>query len=172
MVVAGLVQTPLTITSAVLATAAIITDPFPDKAVSEEQLMLIMGVVNVAFSFFGGMLRCHGSSGLAGQCYLGARTGGRSILEGLIEISLGMFLAKALLGILSAFAMPLIDGITLMVSVELAKNVSRLRRWPLALFRISAALSAAANRAMGFVATLALTWKLESRWPETEPQSI
>ena len=40
--------------------------------------------MNVVASFFGGMPMCHGAGGLAGQYYFGARTGGASILEGLI----------------------------------------------------------------------------------------
>ncbi|MBC7234819.1 MAG: hypothetical protein H5T69_03175 [Chloroflexi bacterium] len=162
MVLAGFAQIPLTITNAVLATATMIRDLFPDKAVSEDRLMLNMGVMNIVSSFFGGMPMCHGSGGLAGQYYFGARTGGTNILEGIIEISLGVFLGQALLGILSAFPMPLIGGMMLMVGIELARNVLRLRRWPLALALFTAGLSVATNMAIGFVAGLALTWLL--RW--------
>ena len=45
MVLAGFAQIPLTITNAVLATATMIRDLFPDKPVSEERLMLNMGVI-------------------------------------------------------------------------------------------------------------------------------
>lgn len=50
-----------------------------------------LGVMNLVLPFFGGMPLCHGAGGLAGQYYDGARTGGTNILEGTIEILLGLF---------------------------------------------------------------------------------
>jgi SulP family sulfate permease len=46
MLLAGFAQVPLSITNAVIATAALIGEYFPDKAVSERKLMLNMGVMN------------------------------------------------------------------------------------------------------------------------------
>lgn len=128
---AGFAQIPLTLTNAVLATATMIRDPFPDKPVSEERLMVNMGAMNVAGSFFGGMPMCHGSGGLAGQYYFGARTGGTNILEGLIEVALGVFLGRSLLGLLSAFPLPLVGGMMLVVGFQFARPVLKLRgrRW-------------------------------------------
>ncbi len=88
MLLAGFAQIPLSITNAVIATAALIRDYFPDKPVSERRLMINMGFMNVIPAFFSGMPMCHGAGGLAGQYFFGARTGGTNILEGLIEISL------------------------------------------------------------------------------------
>ncbi len=158
MVQAGFAQIPLTITNAVLATAVMIRDLFPDKPVSEKRLMLNMGVMNVASSLFGGMPMCHGSGGLAGQYYFGARTGGANILEGLIEISLGVFLGRSLLGVLTAFPMALIGGMMLMVGVQLAVPVLRLRGWPLALALVTTLVSVITNMAVGFAAGLAGTY--------------
>jgi len=154
MVGAGFAQVPLTITNAVLATATMIRDLFPEKPVSERKLLLNMGVMNVASSFFGGMPMCHGSGGLAGQYYFGARTGGANILEGLIELTLGIFLGRALLSILTAFPMPLIGGMMFMVGVQLARVVIELRRWPLYLALLTAGVSVAFNMAVGFAAGL------------------
>ncbi len=58
---ADLAQVPLTLTNATIATAALIRDYFPEKAVTERKLMLNMGVMNVVGSFFGGMPMCHGA---------------------------------------------------------------------------------------------------------------
>jgi MFS superfamily sulfate permease-like transporter len=175
MVLAGFAQIPLTISNAVLATAVMIRDLFPDKPVSEERLMLNQGVMNIASSLFGGMPMCHGSQGLAGQYYFGARTGGTNILEGLIEISLGIFLGRSLLGILSAFPMPLIGGMMFMVGIELARNVVPLAttpklRWALAVAVVTAVLSVAINMAIGFIGGLALAWVLKWRWPHLLPE--
>ena len=101
MLLAGFAQIPLSITNAVIAPAALIRDYFPEKAVNECKLMLNMGVMNVAGSFFAGMPMCHGAGGLAGQYYFGARTGGTPILEGLIEVAIGLFLSRSIANIIA-----------------------------------------------------------------------
>jgi hypothetical protein len=158
MLLAGFAQIPLSITNAVIATAALIRDYFPDKAVSERRLMLNMGVINVIGSFFGGMPMCHGAGGLAGQYYFGARTGGTSIIEGLIEVCLGLFLSKSVGNLLAVFPMPLVGGMMLLVGIELGKVVSELRGWKLWLALLTAALSVVTNMAVGFVAGLAAAY--------------
>jgi len=157
MLLAGFAQIPLSITNAVIATAALIRDYFPDKPVSERKLMLNMGVMNVIASFFGGMPMCHGAGGLAGQYYFGARTGGTSILEGLIEVCLGLFLSKSVASLLKAFPMPLVGGMMLLVGIELGKVVVELRGWKLWLALFTAALSLATNMAVGFAVGLAIS---------------
>lgn len=162
MVLAGFAQIPLSITNAVIAAAALIRDYFPDKAVSERKLMLNMGAMNVIGSFFGGMPMCHGAQGLAGQYYFGARTGGTPILEGLIEISMGLFLSRSIASILSAFPMPLIGGMMFMVGVQLGKGAVRLRGWKLALALATAAISVVTNMVVGFVIGLGVTQLLRA----------
>jgi len=158
MVLAGFAQIPLTITNAVLATATMIRDLFPDKPVSEDRLMLNMGAMNVASSFFGGMPMCHGSGGLAGQYYFGARTGGTNILEGLIEVALGVFLGQSLADVLNVFPMALIGGMMLMVGVQFVRPVIKLRAWPLYLALVTTAVSVATNMAVGFLVGLAAAY--------------
>ena len=155
MVQAGFAQIPLTITNAVLATATMIRDLFPDKPVSENRLMLNQGIMNVASSLFGGMPLCHGSGGLAGQYYFGARTGGANIIEGVIEICLGVFLGRSLLGVLMVFPMALIGGMMLMVGVQFVGPALKLRGWPLALMLATAAVSVIGNMGLGFLVGLA-----------------
>ncbi|MGI6377150.1 MAG: putative sulfate/molybdate transporter [Anaerolineae bacterium] len=163
MVLAGFAQIPLTITNACLATAAMIRDLFPHKSVSEERLLVNMGAMNVASSFFGGMPMCHGSGGLAGQYYFGARTGGTNILEGLIELALGIFLGHSLLAILSAFPMPLVGGMMFMVGIQMALPAARLKRWPLALAALTAGVSLLSNMAIGFAVALLVAWVVRRR---------
>jgi len=80
LLLAGFAQIPLTATNAVISTASLIKQYFPDRPVSERKLSLNMGLMNLVFPFFGGMPLCHGAGGLAGQYYFGARTGGANIL--------------------------------------------------------------------------------------------
>ena len=157
MVLAGFAQIPLSITNAVIAAAALIRDYFPDKAVSERKLMLNMGAMNVIGSVFGGMPMCHGAQGLAGQYYFGARTGGTPILEGLIEISFGLFLSRSIANILMGFPMALIGGMMFMVAIQLGKGAVKLRGWKLALAGVTAAVSVVTNMAVGFVVGLGAT---------------
>ena len=158
MLLAGFAQIPLSITNAVIATAALIRDHFPEKAVSERKLMLNMGIMNVAVSFFGGMPMCHGAGGLAGQYYFGARTGGASILEGLIEVFVGLFLSQSIANIMAAFPMPLVGGMMLLVGIELGKAVMRLRGWKLWLALVTAVVSVVTNMAVGFATGLAAAY--------------
>jgi len=151
MLLAGFAQIPLSITNAIIAPAALIRDYFPEKAVSERKLMLNMGVMNVVGSFFAGMPMCHGAGGLAGQYYFGARTGGASMLEGLIEVSIGLFLSKSIAQIMANFPMPLIAGMMLLVGLQLTKPVLKLNGWRLGLALVTAVLSMATNLGIGFI---------------------
>lgn len=162
MLLAGFAQIPLSITNAVIATAALIREYFPEKPVSEERLMLNMGFMNVIPSFFGGMPMCHGAGGLAGQYYFGARTAGTNILEGVIELSLGLFLGKSIGNLMAAFPMPLVGGMMLLVGIELAKMVRGLKGWGLRLALLTAVISALTNMAVGFGVGLAAAYLV--RW--------
>ncbi len=158
MLLAGFAQIPLSITNAVIAPAAFIREYFPEKAVSERKLMLNMGVMNVAVSFFGGMPMCHGAGGFAGQYYFGARTGGAPIMEGLIEVAIGLFLSRSISNLVAAFPMALVGGMMLLVGIQLGKGVIKLRDWNLALCLITAGLSVVINMAVGFLAGLTLAY--------------
>jgi len=118
---AGLAQIPLTATNAVIATSALIKSYWPERQVSESRLSLNMGVMNLILPFFGGMPLCHGAGGLAGQYYFGARTGGTNIIEGLIEIAMGLFLAGSIAGLFSVFPVPIIGAMMFLVGIELTK---------------------------------------------------
>jgi MFS superfamily sulfate permease-like transporter len=162
MLLAGFTQIPLSITNAVIATAALIRDYFPDKPVKEQRLMLNMGFMNVIPAFFGGMSMCHGAGGLAGQYYFGARTGGTNIIEGLIEIGLGLFLGKSIGHLLAAFPMPLVGAMMLLVGIELTRMARGLKGWGLRQALLTAFVSVLSNMAVGFGAGLAAAYLV--RW--------
>jgi MFS superfamily sulfate permease-like transporter len=160
---AGLAQIPLTLTNATIATAALIRDYFPGKAVPERKLVLNMGVMNALACFFGGMPMCHGAGGLAGQYYFGARTGGASILEGLIEIGMGLFMADSLLGLFRAFPEAILGAMMVLVAWQLARRVVELRGERLVLALLTGALAVVTNMAVGaFVGVV--VYHLWRRW--------
>lgn len=151
----GLAQIPLTATNAVIATSVLISEYWPDRRVSNRQLAFNMGVMNLLFPFVGGMPMCHGAGGLAGQYYFGARTGGANIMEGTIEIALGLLLAGSIAAIFAAFPVSIVGAMMLMVGIEMTKFSKDLRP-NRNLIPVAATLagSLAVNMAVGFVAGL------------------
>jgi MFS superfamily sulfate permease-like transporter len=152
MMLAGFAQLPLTATNAIIATAALIKEYWPSKPLSEKELALNMGLINVIVPFFGGMPMCHGAGGLAGQYYFGARTGGTNIIEGMIEIGLGLFFSQAIVGLFRAFPMSIIGAMLLMVGISLAKYVFTLRVKDIIPAGVTMIVSLIWNMALGFVA--------------------
>jgi len=152
MILAGIAQIPLTLTNACIAACALLRDYFPERPVSERRLLINMGVMNVLASFFGGMPMCHGAGGLAGQYYYGARTGGADIMEGLIEIGLGLFLASSIANLFAAFPMGLIGGMMVLVGIELAKFTLDVQRREMGFTALTTGLSLLTNMGLGFLA--------------------
>ena len=162
LVLAGFAQIPLTLTNATLATSAMISNLFPEKPVPPGRLLLNMGCMNIASSFLGGMPMCHGSGGLAAQYTFGARTGGANVLEGLIEVSLGLFLGRSLLDLLRAFPLALVGGMMAMVSVQLVRPSLSLRGWPRLVAVATLIVATLTNIGIAFTVALTLVGLL--RW--------
>lgn len=154
MVLAGFAQVALTATNAVIATSALISQYFPDKPVPEKKLALNMGIMNVVVPFFGGMPMCHGAGGLAGQYYFGARTGGTNIIEGLIEIGLGLFLGGSIAVLFTLFPKSIIGAMLLLVGVELTKFARDIHKNELIIMALTTIISLTTNMAIGFVAAI------------------
>ncbi len=163
LMLAGFSQLPLTATNAVIATAVLIKEYWPDKPVSETRLSLNMGVINLVSPLFGGMPMCHGAGGLAGQHYFGARTGGANIIEGLLELAMGLFLAGSIGGLFAAFPVPIIGAMMFLVGIEMTK-FAKDTRWNRDLIPLAATLgfSLWINMAGGFLAGLLVYYAL--RW--------
>jgi MFS superfamily sulfate permease-like transporter len=152
---AGVSQLPLTATNAVVATAVLIREYWPEQPVSEKRLSFNMGIINLVTPFFGGMPMCHGAGGLAGQYFFGARTGGANILEGLLEITMGLFLAQSIAGIFAAFPLAIVGAMMFLVGIELTRFARDVRwgfdLWPLV---VTLLVSLGSNMAWGFLAGL------------------
>ena len=151
MVLAGFAQVALTAANAVIATSALISQYFPNKPVPEKKLALNMGIMNVIVPFFGGMPMCHGAGGLAGQYYFGARTGGTNIIEGIIEISMGLFLAGSIATLFALFPQSIIGAMLLLVGVQLTGFIRDIHKNELIIMALTAGVSLATNMAIGFV---------------------
>ena len=106
---------------------------------------------------------CHGAGGLAGQYHFGARTGGTNIIEGVIEIGLGLFLAGSIAALFVLFPESIIGAMMLLVGIELTKFVwdIKLRETPIMALTVGLALFA--NMAVGFGVAVAVYHALR-RW--------
>lgn len=151
LVLAGFAQIALTSTNAVIATSTLIKEYWPEKQVSVKKLALNTGIMNTVVPFFGGMPMCHGAGGLAGQYYFGARTGGTNIIEGIIEISLGLFLVSSISSLFSLFPQSIIGAMLLLVGIELTKFVRHMRLNETPILALTVVVSLLANMAIGFV---------------------
>ena len=163
MVQAGFAQIALTAANAVIATSALISQYFPNRPVPEKKLALNMGIMNVVVPFFGGMPMCHGAGGLAGQYYFGARTGGTNIIEGIIEISMGLFLAGSIATLFTLFPTSIIGAMLLLVGVELTKFVRDIKKNEIFIMALTSGLSLLTNMAVGFIVAI-IVYHVLRRW--------
>jgi MFS superfamily sulfate permease-like transporter len=156
LLLAGFAQLPLTATNAIIATSSLISTYWTERTVKERQLAWSTGAMNLVASFFGGMPMCHGAGGLAGQYYFGARTGGTNLMEGTIEIILGLFFASSIAELFGAFPQAILGAMMLLVAIELVK-FARDIRWgrDLVPMAITVTVSVPTNMAFGFLAGLA-----------------
>ncbi len=123
MVLAGIAQLFLTLTNVMIATISLIKDLFPEKenSISANSLAVNMGLMNIINPFLGGMPLCHGSGGLAAQYAFGARSGGSMILEGILEILLGLFFSETLFLIFIEFPQAIFGAMLLYTSYLLVR---------------------------------------------------
>jgi len=98
---------------------------------------------------------CHGAGGLAGQYFFGARTGGSNIIEGVLEIVLGLFLAASIASLFTAFPSAIIGAMMLLVGVQMVKFAKDVRlNLDLIPLAITVTVSSLTNMAFGFAAGL------------------
>lgn len=165
----GLAQIPLTATNAVIATSALISEYWPGRSVTERQLSFNMGAMNVVIPFFGGMPLCHGAGGLAAQYYFGARTGGANVIEGSLEIFLGLFLAGSIAAIFAGFPLAIVGAMMFLVGIEMTKFVRHLRFDRELIPALATVLgSIALNMAVGFLLGFAVHYLMFGKSGTTE----
>ncbi len=161
LLLAGFAQVPLTATNATISTSSLIKTYWPERNVTARQLAWNQGIMNVILPFLGGMPTCHGAGGLAGQYFFGARTGGTNILEGLIEIAMGLFLSASIASLFAVFPRAIIGAMMFMIGIELTKFVKDVKPGkemiPMAVTIIVALVS---NMFFGFLAGLIIYYLL------------
>lgn len=158
MVYAGIAQLFLTLTNVMIATVVLIKELFPEKKnVDANTLAFNMGLMNMVNPFFLGMPLCHGSGGLMAQYAFGARTGGSMILEGIMELFLGLFFSESLFLLFTAFPMAILGAMLMYTAFLLGKLAFKefnVKSFPIIL--ISAIICYFLNIAFGFLIGLTL----------------
>lgn len=159
MIHAGIAQLFLTLTNVMIATVVLIRDLFPERenAIDANSLALNMGVMNLVNPFFGGMPLCHGSGGLMSQYAFGARTGGSMIMEGIMELFLGLFFSETLFLIFTEFPGAILGSMLIYTAYLLGKigfKDFNIKKFPIIV--ISAIVCFYVNITVGFFVGLAL----------------
>jgi len=163
MIGAGFAQVFLTASNAVIATSAVIARYWPERPVSEKKLAMNMGIFNVVLPFFGGMPMCHGAGGYVSQWYFGARTGGANLMEGTIELCLGLFFSASIVTLFSAFPQSIIGAMLILVGIELTKFVRDITKNELFIMALTAGFALLINMAVGFIVAI-VAYHILRKW--------
>ncbi|HTJ01685.1 MAG TPA: putative sulfate/molybdate transporter [Methylovirgula sp.] len=165
---AVLPQIPLTLTNAIIVTAAVSRQLFGDEArhVSERHLALTTGFGNLLAAPFGGYLMCHGAGGITGHVRFGARTGTAPIVIGLIFVALGLLLGNSGYQLLKTIPNAALGSLLLFSGIDLAlsSKPERFRDADLFLVLLMAAIGVAVNPAAAFAVGLPLAYGVKHGW--------
>ncbi|MGH6945991.1 MAG: putative sulfate/molybdate transporter [Kiloniellales bacterium] len=158
---AVLPQLALTLTNAVIVTAALARDLFPERAAraSERNLALSTGIANLTLAPFGALPMCHGAGGLQAQARFGATRGGAPILLGCLLLALGLLFAPEAAAILAAIPAAAVGALLIFAGLDLAisKRLFDARPACWHVIALTAVLAVVANPAIA----LAAGWGVE-----------
>jgi hypothetical protein len=165
---AVLPQIPLTLTNAIIVTAALSRELFPEKGrrANERTLSLTTGLGNLLAAPFGGYLMCHGAGGIAGHVRFGARTGTAPLLIGLAFLGLGLLLGEGGYYLLRTVPDAVLGGLLTFSGIDLAlsSKPGRYEGTELFLVLLMAAIGVAVNPAVAFAVGLPLAYGVEQGW--------
>jgi hypothetical protein len=115
-------QIALTVTNAIIVTAALSRTLFPDGAdrVSERRLALSSGAANLLLCPFGALPMCHGAGGLQAHYRFGARSGAAPILIGGLLLALAVAFSAVALDLLALIPLPAVGALLVIAAADLA----------------------------------------------------
>ncbi len=165
---AVLPQIPLTLTNAIIVTAAVTRELFPDEvhAVSERNLAITTGLGNLLGAPFGGYPMCHGAGGVTGHYRFGARTATAPVLIGFIFVLLGVLFGDSGYALLRAVPDAVLGALLLFSGIDLAQSSKphQFRETELFLVLLLAAIGVTLNPAVAFAIGLPLALALKRGW--------
>ena len=165
---AVLPQIPLTLTNAIIVTAALSRQLFPAQTsrVSERNLALTTGIGNLLAAPFGGYLMCHGAGGMSGHYRFGARTASAPLLIGALLVALGLCLGSSGYQLLRTIPDAVLGGLLLFSGLDLAlsSKPGDYAGADLFLVLLMAAIGVAVNPAAAFAVGLPLAFAFKHGW--------
>lgn len=165
---AVLPQIPLTLTNAIIVTAAVSRQLFPVEScrASERNLALTTGLGNLLAAPFGGYLMCHGAGGITGHVRFGARTATAPLLIGMVFLGLGLFFGGSGYQLLRTIPEAVLGGLLLFSGIDLAQSSKPggFKDGELFLVLLMAAVGVAVNPAAAFAVGLPLAYGIKHRW--------
>jgi hypothetical protein len=155
----ALPQVPLTLGNAIIAITEENNRLFPDRAVTERQVAVSTGLLNLGSAALGGIPMCHGAGGMAGHVRFGARTGGAPIILGAILVALALLFGPSIATLLRVFPPAVLGVVLFLTGAQLALGACDLSRDKAERFAtvITAAL-AIWNVGIAFLAGSAVLW--------------
>jgi predicted benzoate:H+ symporter BenE len=161
-------QVPLTLTNAIIVTAAVSRQLFPKELhpVNERNLALTTGIGNLLAAPFGGYMMCHGAGGMAGHVRFGARTATAPVLIGLIFLVLGVGFGSSGYALLRTIPNAVLGCLLFFSGIELALSAKpqEYRDTDLFLVLLMAAVGVALNPAAAFVVGWPLAIAFKRGW--------
>jgi len=165
---AVLPQIPLTLTNAIIVTAAVSKELFPKELhpVNERNLAITTGLGNLLAAPFGGYLMCHGAGGIAGHVRFGARTATAPVLIGLVFVGLGLALGESGYALFRTIPDAVLGGLLLFSGIELALSAKlhEQQGGDLFLVLLMAAIGVAINPAAAFAVGLPVAYAFKRGW--------
>ena len=165
---AVLPQIPLTLTNAIIVTAAVSRQMFPERAdaITERKLAITTGLGNLLAAPFGGYLMCHGAGGITGHVRFGARTATAPLIIGALFLSLGLFLGASGYGLLRTVPDAVLGALLVFSGIDLAaaSRPGRFKDENLFLVLLMAAVGVAINPAAAFVVGVPLAYGVKHHW--------
>ncbi|MCO6416146.1 putative sulfate/molybdate transporter [Siccirubricoccus sp. KC 17139] len=149
-------QLPLTLTNAVILTALLARELYPDHSqrITEQRLAVGTGLANLLLAPLGAMPMCLGAGGLQAQHRFGARTGAAPVLLGVVLLVLGLCFAEGAAALFAAVPAGAIGALLLVAGSDLALSRrlfdARPDCWPA--IGVAAALTVLVNPAAGLAA--------------------
>lgn len=116
----ALPQLPLTFGNALIAITEENNRLFPDRSVTERRVAFSTGLLNLFSSALGGIPMCHGAGGMAGHVRFGAKTGGASIMLGVLLTALALFFSDSVATLFRLFPPAVLGVILFLAGAELA----------------------------------------------------
>ena len=116
----ALPQMPLTLGNAVIGITEENNRLFPDRPVTEKIVATSTGLMNLAGAAVGGVPMCHGAGGMAGHVAFGARTGGATIILGVILLCFAFCFSGSIGAVFNLFPQAVLGVILFLTGAQLA----------------------------------------------------